>query len=344
MAVTRLQDVAGKAGVSLATASLALAGKGRISAAVRLRVQEAAGALGYRVKPVPQARADGGGARVGILHADDRDYEWNFIRPTMMELEHAMHQREYAPVTIPVSAKTSGEHLAKLVAAAGVSAVFALHFAHEKVFHQLEAHGVPVVVINNSQFQDRFFSVCVDDFQGACEGALALISRGHRSIAFVEYERPEKPVVVADRYIGFRKALDENCVPFSPEQRITVPFMDERRLEKKLEALFLRSHRPTAIFAHDDYLGLFVIAALGKLGLAVPDDVSLVAPGDVLDYSLPLMPQITTMRINTMLLGRIAANLMFERMKNGHEEVHVLKVKEQLVMRESCRKLQEGKP
>ena len=66
----------------------------------------------------------------------------------------------------------------------------------------------------------------------------------------------------------------------------------------------------------------------------MPKDVSLVAPGDVLDYGLPRMPQITTMRINTTLLGRIAANLMLED-QNGHEDVHVLKVKEQLVVRES---------
>jgi DNA-binding LacI/PurR family transcriptional regulator len=339
MSVTRLQDVAKKAGVSLATASLALSGKGRISAGARARVQESAGELGYRVKPAPDARAEGAGARIGILHAEDRDYEWNFIRPTIMELERAMHQKEYAPVVIPVGVKTGAEHFARLVTTAGACAVFALHCANEKVFAELEARGVPVVVINNSQFQDRFFSVCVDDFQGAYEGAVALISLGHRSIAFVEYERPDTPVVVADRFIGFRKALDEHHLSFSPEQRVTIPFMDTRRLEKKLGALFLRSHRPTAIFAHDDYLGLFVIAALAKLGLAVPKDVSLVAPGDVLDYSLPLMPQITTMKINTTLLGRIAANLMFDRIKNSHDDVHVLKVKEQLVVRESTRKL-----
>ena len=81
----------------------------------------------------------------------------------------------------------------------------------------------------------------------------------------------------------------------------------------------------------------------GSSVLRCPDDVSLVAPGDVLDYSLPLMPQITTMRINTMLLGRIAANLMFERMKNGHEEVHVLKVKEQLVMTRVVQETPGGK-
>ena len=222
---------------------------------------------------------------------------------------------------------------------AGVGAVFALQVSDGAVFAELRSRGIQVVVINNSGFQDRFHSVCVDDFQGAYEGTLSLLSLGHRSLAFVEYARPESPNVVADRFIGFRKALDEHHVGFSPERRITVPFMDAKKLEKKLAVLFSRPEKPTAIFAHDDYLGLFVIEALGKLGLSVPRDVSLVAPGDVLDYSLPLTPQITTMRIDTTLLGKIAANLMFDRMRNTDSDVHVLKVKEQLVRRASCRQV-----
>ncbi len=70
--------------------------------------------------------------------------------------------------------------------------------------------------------------------------------------------------------------------------------------------------------------------------------MSLVAPGDVLDYSLPLMPQITTMRIDTALLGKIAANLLFDRMRTADAGVHVLKVKEQLVRRGSCLQLANG--
>ena len=332
----KLQDVATKAGVSLATASLALSGKGRISAAVRVRVQEAAGDLGYRGKQDGQGRPSPRGTRVAILHAEDREYEWNFVRPTLLELERAMHQREFSPVFVPFSARASTEHILQLITAVGASAVFAVHFSNEKVLSALEAGGIRVVVINNSQFQDRFHSVCVDDFQGAYEGTMSLLALGHVSVAFVEYERPDSPAVVADRFIGFRKALDEHHVVFSPEQRITIPFLDKKKLGRKLGVLFSQPGRPTAIFAHDDYLGLYVIAALKEMGLEVPRDVSLVAPGDVLDYSLPFTPQITTMRINTSLLGRIAADLMLDRLHADHEELHVLKVKEQLVRRESC--------
>jgi LacI family transcriptional regulator len=334
----RLKDIARKARVSVATASLVLSGKGRISEEVRGRVRDTAEALGYRARRPARIGAVSTSS-VGILHAEDRQYEWNFIRPTILELERSMRQRGHVPVLIAADSRGEPGNVVKHVAGAGVGAVFTLQMSNGDVFAALRERGIQVVVINHSGYQARFHSVCVDDFQGAYEGASFLLSLGHRSLAFVEYARPEAPNVVADRFIGFRKALEEHRVSFSPDRRITVPFVDGKKLEKKLAALFAKPEKPTAIFAHDDYLALFVFQALGKLGLSIPKDVSLVAPGDVLDYSLPLAPQITTMRIDTTLLGKIAANLMFDHVRNTDPDVQVLKVKEQLVRRGSCRQL-----
>jgi DNA-binding LacI/PurR family transcriptional regulator len=281
------------------------------------------------------------GAAIGILHAEDRTYEWNFVRPIIAELEHALLAKGLLPVLLPMDTAADPAIAVRRAAGAGVGGVFAIQFSNAFMFTELVARGIAVVVINNSGLQDRFPTVCVDDFQGAYEGALHLLSLGHRSIAFVEYERPESPTVVADRFIGFRKALEEHQVSFPPERRITVPFMDVKRLERRLASLFGKASRPTAIFAHDDYLGLYVIDALRRIGIEVPRDVSIVAPGDVLDYSLPLMPQITTMHIDTGLLGRLASGMMLERMTKRGTDAHVIKVKEQLVQRATCRSVKE---
>ncbi len=123
---------------------------------------------------------------------------------------------------------------------AGVGAVFALQMSDGAVFSELRSRGIHVVVINNSGFQDRFHSVCVDDFQGAYEGTLPRWPSATARWHSFEYARPESPNVVVDRFIGFRKALDEHRLGFSPEKRITVPFMDAKKLEKKLAALFMR--------------------------------------------------------------------------------------------------------
>lgn len=338
MKSSKLADVAQKAGVSLATASLALAGKGRISRETRERVLSAAEALGYRKRERSAPRAPKGIRYIGILHHEDKDFEWNFIRPMLFQIETHLLGHGFVPVLLPVRVASEVDPLFQRVCEAEVGAVFSIHFHSEELFTRLEKRGVLVILVNNSNLQDRFYSVCVDDFQGAYEGCLYLIRLGHRRILYVEYSRPELPAVVADRFVGFRKALDEHGIDFSGEQRITVPPADLPALQGRLKAAFARQRKPTAVFAHDDYIGAYTLCALRELGLRVPEDVSLIAPGDVLDYSQPFIPQITTMRINTTSLGRLACNLLLDRLRDHIEDIHVLKLKQQLVKRGTCAK------
>jgi len=334
----KLSDVACRAGVSLATASLALAGKGRISTEVREQVIAAAETLGYRQRRHPSTAARPATRCIGILHHHDKDYEWNFIRPILFNIETSLLQHNYTPVLIPVSAKLDVEAVFRQLVDTGVGAVFSIHFHDEQLFDRLEKRGTLVIIVNNSNLQNRFDSICVDDFQGAYEGCLHLLKLGHRNILYLEYARPDLPAVIADRFIGFRKALEENAIPFAADQRITVRFMDRKELTAKLKSAFARQRRPTAVFAHDDYLAAYIYAALQELGFKVPEQVSLIAPGDVLDYGEPYTPPITTMRINTSSLGILACRLLLDRLKGHIDDVHVLKLKQQLVKRGTCAK------
>ncbi len=83
-----------------------------------------------------------------------------------------------------------------------------------------------------------------------------------------------------------------------------------------------------------------LIGLLQKRGINVPDQISIVAPGDVLDYSQPYIPPITTMRIDTAAMGKMAALILQERL-SGDRSPHqkVLKVPQHLIERGSCRSL-----
>jgi DNA-binding LacI/PurR family transcriptional regulator len=262
-----------------------------------------------------------------------------FIRPIIVEIERSLVQEGLSLVLLPTFSSSDAEDIVRKILASKAKAVFSIHYGNEKLFRSLEDEGIPVVVVMNNNFQDTLYSVCVDDFQGAYEGCLHLLRLGHTSIGYVDYPRPELPAVVVDRFFGFRKALEEYAVPFSPNLRLTTDLHEREALRAGLRTLFLLSERPTALFAHDDYFAARVIAELSDLGIHVPADVSIIAPGDVLDYSEPFVPQITTMRINTALMGQISADLIVNRLRRNPEDIHVLKVKQQLVDRGSCRKI-----
>ena len=335
--ITKLKDVAETAGVSIATVSMVLSGKGKISKEVSQKVIDTAAKLGYSKR---YSRTIGGKKRtkyIAVLHYEPYVYGWNFIRPCILVLEDILLQNGYFPVIFDLTKQAETEELLQRVLASDAGAVFSIHYGNADLFQKLEDMNIPVIVINNSNFQDRFFSVCVDDFQGAYEGALHLIKLGHRHIAYIDYYKPYLPSVVSDRFIGFKKAIDEYRLEFSDSQKIIVNLDDLEKTTPELKKIFQQKEKPTAIFFHDDYITALLLGTLNNLGIKVPDDVSIIAPGDVLDYSQPFLPQITTMKTNTHMMAKVAGDLMIGRIEKESSDLHALKVTQQLPNRGACK-------
>lgn len=335
-----LKAVAKEAGVSITTASLVLSGKGKISAEVTSRVLEAARKTGYRKKQYTSSSGKKSSKYIAVLNYLSWDYEWLFIKPFITKLESVFFNASYFTLLMDINLQMDTEELFRKILASGAAGVCTIHYINEHLFEMLEEIGIPVVIINNSNVQNRFHSVCVDDFQGAYEGAMHLIELGHKEIIYVEYKRIDVPTVVADRYIGFKKAVDEHDIPFPPDSRITISdVLDLIQLEDRLSIPFKSEERPTAIFAHDDYIASRIIYVLFKMGFSVPEDVSIIAPGDTLSYSETFTPQITTLSINTALLGNLAGDLIINLLHDDIQDLRVLKVKQQLIDRGSCRRV-----
>lgn len=335
-----LKEIAERAGVSQATVSLALSNKGRISDEVRERVIEIAAELGYTRRPRGQNVA-GDTYAVGILLDLDPDWEfaWRITRSIVEAVTRVLDDRNLTTSIIPVDINRPVDMIERQVHESNVSGVFSIHYANRSLFSGIEKSGIPVILINNSSHQDLFYTVCVDDFQGAHDGTLRLIRNGHCRIVYVDFERPDMPTLVNDRLVGFRTAMDENNLDFPQSHRITTKLSDMKVLYQKLRRVMSRPDPPTAVFAHDDYLAANIVAVLENMNLTVPGDVSLVAHGDVLNYHQPFTPQISTMRINTELMGSTAAEMMIKRIAHRPDTLHVLKVNQRYVDRGSCLRL-----
>ncbi len=331
-----LRDVALAAGVSMTAASMALSDSGRLSDETREKVRGAARELGYKTKSLPPVRMDEGPA-VGIFMSIDAEWAFifHFIRPIIEEIGSTLAGHGLTTILIPFSRRDNVDDIYQKIQKSRVIAIAALHYGNETLFERLESAGIPVVLIMNSNFQDRFYSVCVDDYQGAYEGACRLIRRGHRTIGYLECVRHDLPQLLVDRFFGFRKAVEEYGLTFDDSMKARVEPEDMRGLAGALERMLADNRGMTGLFALDDDLALRIVVALSMIGKQVPADLSLIAPGDVLDYGLPHIPGICTMRIDTAYMGKIAAQMILNRIQHNPQELHVLKVKQQLVRRGS---------
>ncbi len=330
-----LQDIAKQAGVSSSTVSLVLSQKGKISKEVQEKVKAAAEDLGY-VKGPPTYTGKGNGIAV-LFHFDHKlAHTWNILRQVTLKLQEYLSKENYITILLPISYDMSDDEIFRQVVESRAVAVFSMHFGRERLFTRLEESSIPVVIIINSQFQAKFHTVCADNFQGSYEAASHLLKLGHRNIVYAEFDIYQLPATLSDRFLGFYKAINEHGLALPPERKLHLDINDAEDIRKKLEAVFAGVEKPTAVFFVDDYLAAHSIGILKDMGLSYPEDISIIASGGVLDYNEPYVPQITAMSTSPELLGKFSAEMMLNRLEKKQES-YVLKIKQQLIDRGSCR-------
>jgi LacI family repressor for deo operon, udp, cdd, tsx, nupC, and nupG len=332
-----LKAIAKASGVSIATVSFALSGKGKISKDMSEKILQIASEMGYERQDRKYQRKQSEVRRITIMTYVNQEwaYAWNLVTPIINSIENSTALKDYEIILIPVQDPENIEGLFKNILDSQAEGIISIHYAEPLLFKRLEEMKIPALIVNNSKLLNEVCTVCSDDFEGAYNLTMFMIEKGHRRILYIDYYREHQESVLSDRFIGFKKAMMELC----SEQEvvhITIGLFDVQVLKAELKTYLDAPEPPTAIFAHDDRLAQIIITQLETMGYRVPEDLSIVAPGDVLDYSCPITPRITTMSIQTTVLGHVAAEKMKSLIDDHHVDVHGLKVSQRLVDRGSC--------
>ncbi len=186
----KLKEVATAAKVSPTTASMVFSGKGRISEKTASVVLETAEQMGY-IHPLRNPTRKSKNGRVALLLLIDREWTfiWYFLSEMIARIELDLQKIGLNTVIIPVSRYEKDKDIYHKIINLECQAVFSIHFGNESLFNRLEHADIPVILILNNNYQDKFFSICVDDFQGAYEGTRHLLNLGHRKIGFIYNSR-----------------------------------------------------------------------------------------------------------------------------------------------------------
>ncbi|GIG30119.1 LacI family DNA-binding transcriptional regulator [Cellulomonas marina] len=282
-----LADVAGAAGVSVSTASLAFSGAGPITPATRQKVLDAAAALSY-VGPNPLGRQlrSGRSGIVGVVVGDALARA--FRDPVSVQfldgLVSTLGPLGLGVLLIPASEGEGAPAVDPLLesAAMDVAVLLSGSLLEEPPRRTLERRGVPLVVLEGEP-PARGTIVSVTDRQGYAEMTADVVALGHRRVAVVTLpmrgDRREGPVdaereasatwpVTRRRLAGVRDAGVEPVAVWEAPASL----VEHGRTAG--HALLDRPDRPTAVLAQSDLLASGVLLAARELGLRVPEDVS----------------------------------------------------------------------
>ena len=192
-----------------------------------------------------------------------------------------------------------------------------------------EFRSTPIVTLDRPILGEQFSSILVDNKDGAKLGTLHLIGHKHKRICYLGLSH--KAFTHRARYQGYREAmLRSGLVP-------QVYFNCSSREETLgvLCSLLSGPKAPTALFAGNNVVMRHLLHALSEMRVAIPADVA-VAGFDDFDMADIFHPALTVVR-QPDGLGRVAANLLFERLgarRDFQNRQIVLPV--ELIVRHSC--------
>jgi LacI family repressor for deo operon, udp, cdd, tsx, nupC, and nupG len=169
-----------------------------------------------------------------------------------------------------------------------------------------------------------------DNYAGAMEAVRHLIDLGHRRIAHIIGLRRVPSTI--RRLEGYRAALAAAGLRAPPELVQTGDFTMSSSAAAVARLMALRDP-PTAVLCGNDEMAYGAIRALFKMGLSVPEDISVVGFDDQ-NLAEFYNPPLTTVNIPRHELGRRAAEAMLEQLA-GRDLVREIVLPTRLIVRES---------
>lgn len=268
-----IDDVARAAGVSTATVSRALSGRGPVSTATRDRVHAAADRLGYVVSAAASSLATGRTRAVGVVVPFlDR---W-FFSTVLAGISDELVRRGFDITLYSVSSdpderrRVFDDHLRRRRIDGVITIALELD-AEEST--SLRGLGVPIVAIAGPN--PLLTTLTVDDLAVGRLATTHLLQLGHRRIAHIGADAATgaASTVPGLRRRGFVDSLAEVGVA---EAHVEPADFTIEGGSLAATRLLRDGEAPTALFAASDEMAIGAILAARELGLRVPEDVSVI--------------------------------------------------------------------
>jgi DNA-binding LacI/PurR family transcriptional regulator len=324
-----IRSVAEHARVSIATVSRTINRVPTVNPKMAKRVWEAIRELGY--VPNTQARALGSG-RSGLFGLVVSEITNPFFPELIQGFEDVavengyeilISSTNYDPKRMELCIRRMLERKAEGVAV--------MTFGIEQpLVEELAQRNVPLVFVDAGPDHPGISLLKVDYHRGIRQGVQHLAALGHRNIAFIS--GPAKLLSAQSRASAFCLSLSECGIKFSPDWLVEGDHTMEGGV-RAMDQILAFSNRPTAIMCSNDMTALGVLHRAYRVGLRVPDDLSVIGFDDI-HMARIMIPPLTSIQMSRLELARAAVGALRAHVeKTGPHREYPIHT--QLVVRES---------
>ncbi|MBO6214929.1 MAG: LacI family DNA-binding transcriptional regulator [Lachnospiraceae bacterium] len=304
-----VKDIAAACKVSVATVSKALNGYPDISETTRESIKAKARELGYMPNLAAVTLKTNRTYNLGVLFFDEAKtgFTQEFFARILENVKEEAEKKGYAITfinnRIGKREVTYTEHC-KYRGFDGV-VIACVHYDDPEVI-ELVRSDIPVVTIDHV-FHEAI-SITSDNFKGISDLVQYAYDCGHRRIAFI-HGAPS--TVTNDRMTGFYRKVEELGLDIPDEYVKECEYRDTEKAGKLTKHMLKLKIPPTCILYPDDYTATGGINAIKSMGLTIPDDISVIGY-DGTSYSELAEPRLTTLKQDTVNMGKLAAKKLIE--------------------------------
>lgn len=292
-----IEQLAQHLGLSKFSVSRALSGKSGVGEETRARVQRAAARFGYHGA---HAAPPAGGQVLFVMQDQD---------PVSSELwVNMLHgaEREGARRGFAIVPRQARQFVNAVVGERTVGVILAVN-KPDSLLERALGIGLPIVCGGYCEAMTRVDRVVGDDWAGGVAVARLLAGLGHRCIGFVRGE----PGLVGrtERMRGLRDGSHD----VAGIELCEIGFAEPDGFRDAFTSLVQSGIAPTALFCAHDGMAITVISELLRLGIRVPDDISVVGFNDFI-CATQIAPQLTTVRMPQEALGELMVRCLAMRL------------------------------
>ena len=327
-----LVDVARAAGVSTATASRAMTGKGKVSDATRQRVRETAEALDYQPSEAARSLRTRATRTIGFVVPDVSSH---FYARALKGAQHRLEAAGYQVLLMDADERPDREAAAlRSLAARRVDGLILCSSGGGEVAQGIaQRHRLPLVFFDNVVAGAGNGRVTLANEAGMrlLVAHLAQV-HGHRRIGFLGGKPSETSG--SERLEGYRLGMLANNLPID-ERWVRAGDWTVTAGQVETAALLGLPEPPTAIISADAAGALGALHQLREAGLRVPRQVAVVCFDEPAGGAL-LDPPLTTLVSRDREIGELAASLVLRALQDPGADPVDVRLPMELAARRSC--------
>ncbi len=310
-----MKDIARALGVSVATVSRALRNSPRISESRRQMIQQYAQEHHFIPNPLAESLRNNKVKPVKIIGIIIPEFIHYYFSTILHGIEEKAAASGYR-----IMVAQSCEHYEQEVQlcqsfyenkVCGVIISQAKETHEYGHFQKLMDLGIPIVFCDRICTGVNASTVVVDDYMGAFHAVSHLIKTGCRRIAFFGSQMNLE--ISKNRFNGYKDALLKNGLAY--DKSMTRICDNRQDAEMLTPGLFDGDRYPDAFFAVNDETALGILYTVKRMGLRVPEDISICGfTNDV--HAVSCDPMLTTVEQNGVKIGAEAADVLIGYIEN----------------------------